>query len=242
MAYDSRKRRDDASSNDGYLSPTYSKQFNPDSPSVSYIPATRSATNEEHGSRLSVDGSNRGGGRSRSSSTAYNPNSRSRGSIEDLDKEASRLGIHPDEKDRIWAEYVRGHRQKAEPSKYNGQYLRPEAPPIIRTTSNPGSPSEADRRRYSSNSSTSPRPDFGSFREPSRKDPPMTTIHPTSAPASKAERTYRPMAPSREPTEEEESVIDKQWGVVFDGSNPTPRLGQMLRGIANYIVSLRYAG
>jgi hypothetical protein len=37
------------------------------------------------------------------------------------------------------------------------------------------------------------------------------------------------------------STIDEKWGLLFDTrGHPTPRLGQLLRGIANYIVSMGY--
>jgi hypothetical protein len=35
------------------------------------------------------------------------------------------------------------------------------------------------------------------------------------------------------------STIDQKWGRLFDSEgNPTPRLGQFLRGLANHIVSV----
>lgn len=49
-------------------------------------------------------------------------------------------------------------------------------------------------------------------------------------PAQRVHRTYSTL---------ELSTIDQKWGRLFDNdSRPTERLGQFLRGLANYIVSL----
>ena len=47
----------------------------------------------------------------------------------------------------------------------------------------------------------------------------------------------RPSAPTREPTSKEETPLEKIWGQMFDkDGNATPRLGQLLRGLAVHLV------
>lgn len=48
----------------------------------------------------------------------------------------------------------------------------------------------------------------------------------------------RPKGPTRLSTGRDETTLEKIWGQLFDEeSNPTPRLGQFLRGLAVHIVS-----
>lgn len=50
-------------------------------------------------------------------------------------------------------------------------------------------------------------------------------------------KNRRPMA-YRPFSNEELSAVDQKWGRLFDGNrNPTPRLGQFLRGLANLIIA-----
>jgi hypothetical protein len=55
--------------------------------------------------------------------------------------------------------------------------------------------------------------------------------------AEEKDRSSRPTG-SRTYSNLELSTIDQKWGTLFDRDrNPTPRLGQFLRGLANHVVS-----
>jgi hypothetical protein len=48
----------------------------------------------------------------------------------------------------------------------------------------------------------------------------------------------RPLGVPRTYSNVELSTIDQKWGRLFEHGEPTPRLGQFLRGLANHIVSV----
>ena len=59
-------------------------------------------------------------------------------------------------------------------------------------------------------------------------------------PSDGSEASYapRPSAAPRTYSTVELSTIDQKWGRLFENGEPTARLGQFLRGLANHIVSL----
>ena len=62
----------------------------------------------------------------------------------------------------------------------------------------------------------------------------------SSSPLSQTSESghIRPKGPARLSTSQEETTLEKIWGPLFDeNGNPTPRLGQLLRGLAVHIVS-----
>ena len=114
------------------------------------------------------------------------------------------------------------------------------------------SPPPFDQRAY-----TPPSPDMGTGRITNSEDsPPLSPVRsPTGSPTTEKlgvrfmnargsvdkeggrngrTAVYRPLFSSTEL-----STIDLKWGRLFDADlNPTPRLGQIFRGIANRLVSL----
>ena len=71
---------------------------------------------------------------------------------------------------------------------------------------------------------------------PNRPSSPMSQTSNTSE--GHGERISRPKGPVRLHTGLEETTLEKYWGPLFDeDSRPTPRLGQVLRGLAVHIVS-----
>jgi hypothetical protein len=51
---------------------------------------------------------------------------------------------------------------------------------------------------------------------------------------SRSEKAERPKAPTRKPTEI--TTLEKIWGPLFEGSRPTARLGQFLKGLALHLI------
>lgn len=134
--------------------------------------------------------------------------------------------------------------QSQQPPPPPSQAYVPQSPTNSTTASyqsrNVYTPPSPDRHEYSSPSSGSP--------EPPAQDP--HPFHSTKEDLSEryGERNPSPERPPqarpaplpRTMTSEEETILEKIWQPLFDaGGNPTPRLGQFLRGLASHIVSSR---
>lgn len=69
---------------------------------------------------------------------------------------------------------------------------------------------------------------------PERREP-QARVSPDKRPGAGIDP--RPATVSgRVPTQEELTTLEKIWGKMFDDGKPTPRLGQLLRGIAVHLV------
>jgi hypothetical protein len=115
-----------------------------------------------------------------------------------------------------------------------------EAPPMQQQPSNisqssTSSPPSASRIVYTPPSPTQASRPHAPRSESSRSPPRSPSEKPTGVRFSD-----RPLPrPSMGRSNMELSTIDQKWGRLFDGEgNPTQRLGQFLRGLANHIVSV----
>ncbi|KAG6009479.1 hypothetical protein E4U54_008552 [Claviceps lovelessii] len=101
-------------------------------------------------------------------------------------------------------------------------------PPLV-LHHRPDSPSSSSSSAASSSSSSS------SSSCSSSPSSPTTCAPPSSQSSSKEDRLRRGDTPAQETPFL--SIVDKQWGVLFtDKGEPTRRLGEVLRGVANYII------
>jgi hypothetical protein len=128
----------------------------------------------------------------------------------------------------------------------------PVAPPLQRQPSNKSSstssPPPTARRVYTPPSPTQAQsqtpkpttnivPPMEPVREPVRSPPSSPLDKPSGVRFSDRTPAVRP-PPGRTFSTMELSTIDQKWGRLFDNDgNPTQRLGQFLRGLANHIVS-----
>jgi len=133
---------------------------------------------------------------------------------------------------------------------------QPKSEPMARAPSNDKSCSTPSPPPPGERVYTPPSPDVGARRATISSDsPPLSPVR--SSPGSPAvEKPSVRFMDSQDPVDKEEgrngrpaayrssfsntelSTIDLRWGMLFDGDlNPTPRLGQFLRGLANHIVS-----
>ncbi len=100
---------------------------------------------------------------------------------------------------------------------------------------NPPSPPLQTDRRTSTSPVRLPAPP-GSSTTTHRREP--SVAQHAQRPLEVPDASSRPSV-TRELTNTEETPIDKTWGQLFDAEgNPTCRLGQFLRGLANHIVSV----
>ncbi|RDW82113.1 hypothetical protein BP6252_03225 [Coleophoma cylindrospora] len=127
--------------------------------------------------------------------------------------------------------------------KQTGNIEEPKAAPMQRAPSvnshSSASPPPTARRVYTppspahipKNHNTSP------YSGPTRTSPPESPLEkPSNVRFSDRDPKPRPVAP-RTYSSLELSTIDKRWGRLFDSEgNPTERLGQILRGLANHII------
>lgn len=128
----------------------------------------------------------------------------------------------------------------------------PTTPPLQRQPSNKSSstssPPPTARKVYTPPSPTlaqsqTPKPaniipPMDSAREPVRSPPTSPLEKPSGVRFSDRNPAVRPVAPGRTFSTMELSTVDQKWGRLFDNEgNPTQRLGQFLRGLANHIVS-----
>jgi hypothetical protein len=105
------------------------------------------------------------------------------------------------------------------------------------------------RTRSAQPSYTPPNPDYSTYTSPSNTQGYFNTIprdqglrvndRPPRSPSSDS-GPVRPRAPRTSTSGSEPTALDRTWGQLFDNGNPTPRLGELLRGLANHIVSLRW--
>jgi hypothetical protein len=111
----------------------------------------------------------------------------------------------------------------------------PSPPLSARGINTPPSPKQEPRKATVASPPQSPVRDT---QQSSPKEKPSVRFSNARGPADKdAARTSRPAA-YRTYSNLELSTIDQKWGMLFDHDrNPTPRLGQFLRGLANHIVS-----
>ena len=99
----------------------------------------------------------------------------------------------------------------------------------------PTQPSPESHMRYAPDGLQSPtqsRAAQSQFSPPRRSSSPQSQASDTAA-----EKPVRPKGPSRLSTSKEETTLERIWGQLFDEEgNPTPRLSQLLRGLAVHIV------
>ena len=86
-------------------------------------------------------------------------------------------------------------------------------------------------------------PNPPNYFDPMPRSPRDRTLRPDGrgppSPAASSDSGFARPRPSRVPTSSEPTALDKTWRELFDFSNkPTKRLGELLRGLANHIVSL----
>ncbi|GAB7342268.1 hypothetical protein MBLNU457_g0507t1 [Dothideomycetes sp. NU457] len=117
-----------------------------------------------------------------------------------------------------------------------------QPPPELSTPASPASSSYPARytppSRTSSSGSSSHEPPSGHQSYPGR-EPKSSSRRDSKASASGSEdtgATIRPR-PARVPSTVEETTLEKIWKPLFDNDGrPTPRLGQLLRGLAKHLV------
>jgi hypothetical protein len=120
---------------------------------------------------------------------------------------------------------------------------QPRAPPLQRAPSNKSSstssPPPNNRGVYTPPSPTQPSQPINVPQqpmEPARSPPSSPSERPSGVRFSDRSLPTRPGA-GRTYSTMELSTIDQKWGRLFDNEgNPTQRLGQFLRGLANHIV------
>lgn len=141
---------------------------------------------------------------------------------------------------------------------FNSNVDQPKSEPMARAPSNDKSCSTPSPPPHEQRVYTPPSPNVGARRATiSSESPPLSPVRSTPG-SPTAEKPGVRFMNSRGPVDKdggrngrtaayrssfsntELSPIDLKWGMLFDGDlNPTPRLGQFLRGLANHIVSFR---
>ena len=114
----------------------------------------------------------------------------------------------------------------------------PSPPPSGERVYTPPSPNVGARRATISSDSP-PLSPVRSPRDSPTVEKPGVRFMDSRGPVDKdGGRNGRPAAHRSSFPNTEFSTVDLKWGRMFDGDlNPTPRLGQFLRGMANHIVS-----
>ncbi|KAJ9198917.1 hypothetical protein DTO164E3_5007 [Paecilomyces variotii] len=95
--------------------------------------------------------------------------------------------------------------------------------------------------KHNANSPPSPRrsPRGYPSPKPQTRYPPPPSSERKESPSTQTSDTQkesRPKAPSRAPTVEELTTLEKIWDKLFEDGKPTKRLGQFLRGIAVHLI------
>ncbi|KAL3422428.1 hypothetical protein PVAG01_06584 [Phlyctema vagabunda] len=127
--------------------------------------------------------------------------------------------------------------------KQTGNIEEPKATSMQRDPSNISnsttSPPPTARRVYTPPSPVHPQSTNSPPMAPTRHSPPSSPLEKPSAVrfTDRDSKPSRPAGASRNYSTLELSTIDKCWGRLFDNEgNPTERLGQILRGLANHII------
>jgi hypothetical protein len=115
----------------------------------------------------------------------------------------------------------------------------PSPPPFGERVYTPPSPNVGARRATISSDSPPLSPGRSPPGSPTVEKPGVRFMNSQGLVDKDGGRNERPTAYRSSFSNTELSTIDLKWGTLFDGDlNPTPRLRQFLRGLANHIVSI----
>jgi hypothetical protein len=115
--------------------------------------------------------------------------------------------------------------------------LTPSPPPYERRVYTPPSPNMGARRATISSGSPSLSPVRTPPGSPTAENPRVRFMNSRGPVDKEGGRNGRPKVYRSPRSNPEFSTIDLKWGLLFDGdSNPTPRLKQFLKGLANHLI------